>query len=62
MILTAALFVATCFLAYANGSNDNFKGIATLFSSDTTGYKRALWWATLTTAAGSACSVFLAQT
>ena len=62
MILAAALFVATCFLACANGSNDNFKGVATLFGSDTTDYKRALWWATLTTAAGSAGSVFLAQT
>ena len=62
MILAAALFVATIFLAYSNGSNDNFKGVATLFGSDTTDYKRALWWATLTTAAGSVCSVFLAQT
>lgn len=62
MILAAALFVATYFLACANGSNDNFKGVATLFGSDTTDYKRALWWATLTTAAGSAGSVFLAQT
>jgi PiT family inorganic phosphate transporter len=62
MILAAALFIATCFLAYANGSNDNFKGVATLFGSDTTNYRRALWWATLTTAAGSVCSVFLAQT
>ena len=62
MILATALFIATCFLAYANGSNDNFKGVATLFGSDTTDYRRALWWATLTTAAGSVCSVFLAQT
>lgn len=62
MILATALFIATCFLAYANGSNDNFKGVITLFGSDTTDYRRALWWATLTTAAGSVCSVFLAQT
>jgi len=62
MILATALFVATLFLAYSNGSNDNFKGVATLFGSDTTDYKQALWWATLTTAAGSVCSIFLAQT
>ena len=30
------------FLAYANGANDNFKGVATLYGSGTTSYKRAL--------------------
>ena len=61
MSLLISLFIATCFLAYSNGSNDNFKGVATLFGSDTTDYKRALWWATITTFAGSICSIFLAQ-
>ena len=56
------LIVATCFLAYANGANDNFKGVATLFGSRTTNYKRALLWATVTTFSGSVASVFLAQT
>jgi PiT family inorganic phosphate transporter len=26
-----ALLLAVCFLAYSNGANDNFKGVATLF-------------------------------
>lgn len=30
----AALLLATVFLAYTNGSNDNFKGVATFFGSD----------------------------
>jgi PiT family inorganic phosphate transporter len=37
-------------LAYANGANENFKGVATLFGSGTAGYGRSLAWATLTTA------------
>ncbi|MEO0835048.1 MAG: inorganic phosphate transporter [Cyanobacteria bacterium J06642_3] len=56
-----AIFVATVFLAYANGANDNFKGVATLFGSQTTNYKVAIWWATATTFAGSLCSVVLAN-
>ena len=56
-----AIFGATVFLAYANGANDNFKGVATLFGSRTTNYKIAIWWATLTTFAGSICSVVLAN-
>ncbi len=56
-----ALFIATCFLAYANGANDNFKGVASLFGSGTCSYKTAIAWATLTTFAGSVASIFLAQ-
>ena len=55
------LFITTIFLAYANGANDNFKGVATLFGSGTTNYKRAITWATITTFAGSVCSIFLAE-
>lgn len=54
------LVLATCFLAYANGANDNFKGVATLFGSNTTDYKRALWLATLSTFAGSLCALLIA--
>lgn len=60
MAITALLISATAFLAYSNGANDNFKGVATLFGSGTTNYRRAIWWATATTLAGSLCSVFLA--
>lgn len=62
MILLLLLFLATCFLAYSNGANDNFKGVATLFGSHTTNYKTAIWWATVTTFTGSVCSIFLAET
>jgi PiT family inorganic phosphate transporter len=61
MIALTALFLVTCFLAYMNGANDNFKGVATLFGSGTTAYSKAIWWATLTTLCGSICSIFLAQ-
>ncbi|MBL4663599.1 MAG: anion permease [Flavobacteriaceae bacterium] len=54
------LFIAACFLAYSNGANDNFKGVATLFGSGTTNYKKAINWATITTLAGSIAAIFLA--
>jgi inorganic phosphate transporter, PiT family len=60
MIILILLFLVTCFLAYSNGANDNFKGVATLFGSKTTSYRKAIWWATITTFAGSVCSIFLA--
>jgi PiT family inorganic phosphate transporter len=56
----AIIVGATLFVAYANGANDNFKGVATLFGSGTTDYRKALWWATLTTFAGSIAALFLA--
>lgn len=56
------LFLATLFVSYSNGANDNFKGVATLFGSQTTSYKTAIWWATATTFAGSVFSIFLATT
>jgi PiT family inorganic phosphate transporter len=54
------LFLATCFLAYSNGANDNFKGVASLYGS-TCSYRTAISWATVTTFAGSISSIFLAQ-
>jgi PiT family inorganic phosphate transporter len=51
---------ATLFVAYANGANDNFKGVATLFGCGTTDYRKALAWATITTLAGSVAAFFLA--
>jgi PiT family inorganic phosphate transporter len=51
---------ATFFVAYANGANDNFKGVATLFGSGITEYRKALAWATITTLAGSVAAFFLA--
>jgi len=55
------LFIAACFLAFSNGANDNFKGVATLFGSGTTNYKNAINWATITTFSGSVAAIFLAE-
>lgn len=48
-------------VAYSNGANDNFKGVATLYGSKTSTYNSALIWATVTTIAGSLVSLMLAQ-
>lgn len=60
-MITALLLLAVVCLAYANGANDNFKGVATLFGSRTTNYRSALIWATLTTLLGSLTAAFLAE-
>ncbi|MFN6486037.1 MULTISPECIES: inorganic phosphate transporter [unclassified Nostoc] len=61
-MLLIILFLATLFLAYSNGANDNFKGVATLFGSRTSSYQTAILWATFTTFAGAITATFLAQT
>jgi PiT family inorganic phosphate transporter len=62
MTLTAAiLLVSVLFVAYTNGANDNFKGVATLFGSGTANYTRALAWATVCTLAGSMLALVLAE-
>jgi len=60
MTLTIAVLLAVVALAYANGANDNFKGVATLFGSGTTEFSGALAWATVTTLMGSVTAIFLA--
>lgn len=59
--VTILIILTGLFLAFSNGANDNFKGVATLLGSKTTSYKVALFWATLTTFAGSVAAFFLAQ-
>jgi PiT family inorganic phosphate transporter len=59
--MSALILVAVLLLAYSNGANDNFKGVATLFGSGTSNYRRALAWATLTTVAGSLLALLLAH-
>lgn len=56
-----AILIAGLFLAFSNGANDNFKGVATLLGSRTTSYRTALLWASVTTFAGSIAAFFLAQ-
>jgi PiT family inorganic phosphate transporter len=59
--LTLSMIFTALLLAYANGANDNFKGVASLFGSRTSGYRTAISWATLTTFAGSLTAMFMAQ-
>jgi PiT family inorganic phosphate transporter len=55
------LIVAALFLAFGNGANDNFKGFATVWGSDSLNYRQALILATAATAAGSLLSLYLAH-
>ncbi|WP_333987642.1 inorganic phosphate transporter [Burkholderia orbicola] len=55
------LFLATVFLSYSNGANDNFKGVATLYGSGVASYRTAITVATVATIAGSLCSLVLAS-
>ncbi len=55
------LLGATLLLAFVNGANDNFKGVATLYGSKVLSYRAALALAAGSTAAGSLSSVALAS-
>lgn len=57
LLIGAALFVA-----FSNGANDNFKGFATVWGSETLSYRTALVLSTVATVAGSLMSLFLADT
>ena len=61
MVILTLLVLATLFVAYANGANDNYKGVATLYGSSTATFQQALWIGTIATLAGSVASVFLAE-
>lgn len=56
----AILLLVVLALAYANGANGNFKGVATLLGSGTANYRGALLWATAATLLGSLTAVFFA--
>jgi PiT family inorganic phosphate transporter len=58
--MAALLLGCTLLLAFANGANDNLKGVATLHGCGGVDYRRALWLGTLSVAAGSLLSVFVA--
>ncbi len=59
-MLVALIVVVTLFLAYANGANDNFKGVATLYGDGTLNYRQALSLATVMQILGSIASVIFA--
>lgn len=61
MVSIAVLLIAVALLvSYANGANDNFKGVATLYGSGTLSYRTALSVATVATLIGSFASAHLA--
>jgi len=51
------LTAAVALLSFANGANDNFKGVATLWGAGRTSYWRALCWATAFTFLGSLAAI-----
>lgn len=55
------LVVAVGFVAFTNGANANFKGVAPLYGSGTATRRQALLWGTATTFAGSIAAFFLAE-
>ncbi len=57
-----ALIATALFLAFNNGANDNFKGFATVWGSETLSYRQALILATIAALAGSLASWLLADT
>ena len=57
-MLAVSILILVVVVAYANGANANFKGVASLFGSGTTGYWTAVKWATVTTAAGCLTAIW----
>jgi len=60
-VITILLFFAAGFVAFTNGANANFKGVASLYGSGTASFRQALLWGTATTLAGSIAAAFLAE-
>jgi PiT family inorganic phosphate transporter len=60
-VVYVLLIMAVAWLAYSNGANDNFKGVATLYGSGTTTYRTALMWASAATFLGCLVSIALAH-
>ncbi len=59
-VIEVYLFAGTLLLAYANGANDNFKGVATLYGSGLLTYRTAKILSTIATLAGAMAAVLLA--
>lgn len=59
--MLVVLFLAVCFVAFTNGANANFKGVASLYGSGTTSLRTAGLWGTAATFAGSVAALFLAE-
>jgi PiT family inorganic phosphate transporter len=61
MLPSGALILLAGLLAWANGSNDVSKGIATLVGSGVTSFRTAVIWGTVWTVAGGLVAAFAAQ-
>ncbi len=59
--LQVPLIAVAMLAGYANGANDNFKGVATLYGGGTLSYRGALFLATVATLLGSLVSLHLAS-
>lgn len=59
--MIVVLFLAAGFVAFTNGANANFKGVASLYGSGTTTLRTAALWGTATTFLGSIAAIFLAE-
>ncbi len=59
-MITVAGIMAALALAFANGANDNFKGVATLYGSRVLGFRSAMLLATAATALGAVVSLLVA--
>lgn len=57
--MIALLLVAVVFVAFTNGANANFKGVASLYGSGTASLRQAALWGTATTFVGSLASLLL---
>jgi inorganic phosphate transporter, PiT family len=61
MIGAAVLILAVMCVAFTNGANANFKGVASLYGSGTTSLKTAMWIGNVATMAGSVASFWIAS-
>ena len=55
------LFIATCAVAFTNGANANFKGVASIYGSGTASVRTTVCWGTATTFAGAITALFAAR-
>lgn len=60
-MLFTLLILTVGFLAFTNGANANFKGVASLYGSGTTSLRTAAWWGTATTFGGSIAALMLSH-
>lgn len=58
-MISLLITITALLVAYANGANANFKGVASLYGSGTTSFLTAMRWAAVATAAGAVTVTFM---